>query len=160
MKPIFPCLFALVVLVSGTLTCQQHERSSGGWSTFIKQADGSPWRRAGGPVLAAFGRGLLLPRDLLALKPQVKLAPPAPTRDPALALQVSTNLEEACNVAIDVDLNHDGRFDGAGELGYAETFLTTSQGEVILHGLIHGRYQTRARSFEEKSLLHSLPARR
>jgi hypothetical protein len=54
---------------------------------------------------------------------------------------------EAAHVAIDVDLNHDGKFDGPGERGYASGELAQDKGgvEVKLPALQAGTYQLQAR---------------
>src|ERR1051325_4645637 len=78
--------------------------------------------------------------------PRVFLQTPKPSAEPVIALEVSTSLPGASAFQIDVDLNHDGRFEGPGELGYAEgRFDPSGAGQVRLHGLVHGRYQVRAR---------------
>src|SRR5262249_53583052 len=52
-------------------------------------------------------------------------------------------------VFVDVDLNHNGRFDEPGELGFASGKLDASgQAEVKLGTLIPGTYQVRARAVD------------
>jgi len=49
--------------------------------------------------------------------------------------------------SIDVDLNHDGRFTGAGELDYASGTLDSANvGQADLYGLVNGTYKVRARA--------------
>src|ERR1051325_10733998 len=78
--------------------------------------------------------------------PRVFLHVPKPSPEPVIPVVVSTSLPGARAFQIDVDLNHDGRFEGPGELGYAEgRFDPSGAGQVRLHGLVHGHYQVRAR---------------
>src|ERR1051325_1853545 len=77
---------------------------------------------------------------------RVFLHAPKPSAEPTIAVGVTTSLPGVSAFCIDVDLDHNGRFEGPGELGYAEgRFDATGTGQVRLHGLIHGRYQVRAR---------------
>src|ERR1051325_11509674 len=76
----------------------------------------------------------------------VTLQVPASPADDAIPICVQTSLDSAAQFQIDIDLNHDGRFTGAGELAYAKgVFANTREGRLRLHGLAEGTYRARAR---------------
>ncbi|MSU78565.1 MAG: hypothetical protein EXS16_10780 [Gemmataceae bacterium] len=76
----------------------------------------------------------------------VRLNIPATTAGPPVPITVSTTLPDARSFCVDVDLNHDGRFEGPGELAYSTGRLDEAgAAEMRLHGLIHGHYRARAR---------------
>ncbi len=78
--------------------------------------------------------------------PTVNLKIAATNIGPLVPITVSTMLPDARTFCVDVDLNHDGRFEGAGELGYATgRFDEAGTAELRLHGLIDGRYRARVR---------------
>lgn len=78
--------------------------------------------------------------------PAVNLKIAATNAGPLVPITVSTLLPDARTFFVDVDLNHDGRFEGAGELTYATgRFDEAGIGELRLHGLIDGRYRARVR---------------
>ncbi len=76
----------------------------------------------------------------------VRLKIAATNAGPLVPMTVTTNLANARTFCVDVDLNHDGRFEGPGELAYAtRKFDEAGRAELRLHGLIDGRYRARVR---------------
>ncbi len=76
----------------------------------------------------------------------VRLKIAATNAGPLVPVTVTTNLPNARTFCVDVDLNHDGRFEGAGELAYSMgKFDEAGSANLRLHGLIDGRYRARVR---------------
>ncbi|MSU77674.1 MAG: hypothetical protein EXS16_06220 [Gemmataceae bacterium] len=70
----------------------------------------------------------------------VNLKIAATNAGPLVPITVSTLLPEVRTFFVDVDLNHDGRFEGAGELAYStRKFDDTGTADIRLRGLIDGR---------------------
>jgi hypothetical protein len=81
--------------------------------------------------------------------PQITLQVPATAAGNSFTAAVTVRNDPSVNAStaftLDVDLNHDGRFDGPGESGYAAgTFSAQRTGQVTVGGLVAGSYQVRA----------------
>jgi hypothetical protein len=92
MKPIhaFSLLVILLFALLSGLALQKEEPSCG---TFLKPvSDGTLWHRVARPALTAFGRSLLLPRDLFSSMTRVAgLETPSSIADPAIPIKLSTD---------------------------------------------------------------------
>src|SRR5207248_2330980 len=76
---------------------------------------------------------------------QIQLQLPATAAGNGFTASVAVaDASPVASVALDVDLNHDGRFDGPGETGYATGTLDGPAGQVTVRGLVAGSYQVQA----------------
>src|SRR2546426_637465 len=115
------------------------------------RSHGGPWER-GYCALAIFIVAVAFLACLAAILdsgmsssaavPLVCLEIPAPACDPVIPVKISSNVIGAWTFQVDVDLNHDGEFNGPGELAYTAGALSEDgKGTARLRGLVHGSYR-------------------
>src|ERR1051325_2759218 len=142
---VFGILAALFALATGPCVAQSWDSAQSGQGFAGRER---PLPRIGAG-LPSWMRDLFerrWPSLVAPVTAELSLQAPASTSDLVFPLTVSTRLAGMRAFQIDVDLNHDGTFEGCGELGYAQgRFDRSGVGTVRLHGPAHGQYQMRVR---------------
>jgi hypothetical protein len=140
---------------NGTTTIGVFDPSSAAW--YLKNSNS-----LGAPDIAPFAYGGHAWAPLALHNQTSQIPPPGGTQAPQIVLQVPLTTagngftasvtvlnDPAVNAStafsLDVDLNHDGRFDGPGESGYATGTLNGQRsGQVTVGGLVAGSYRVQA----------------